>query len=204
MSSTEVPIGKLELRWPEVAVRLAAKIPGLHFDSGASADQTIDEFVIRQVLREVLIDSLSNNFVTFKEVSYPSGGSRIDLTVGPRGRRSIIAIELKGNASSVDGLKHDWGKMLELSEEYKLSIFAGMAPKNKYQYLEKELRELSYPLKNGFSAHKLVQQSFSFSISQSVGASSAALNEFIAFAWIWSIGVDSKSLPKIEYALFQV
>jgi len=110
------PSARLELKWRHVATRLAAKVMAVHFEAGADASHVIDEFVIRQALREVLIDLLSTSFVSTKEASYPNSRRRMDLTVGPCNASIDFAIELKGTGASIDATKGSLEKNVAIYE----------------------------------------------------------------------------------------
>lgn len=191
-------VGKIELKWVDVATMLAARIPSIYLESAASFNQTLDEFVLRQVLREILVDCVSNNFVTMKEVKYENSLNRIDLTIGTAEHNHLFSVELKSNAATKDQIKSDWQKLIKWQGDNKLSLYAGLVSLEEYEKLEKDFDFKSLKVDGEFEVHKLAKKAMYFSSSQSNSD-----KEYVSFAWIWTVGIGVASLPKFDYFLIK-
>lgn len=135
----------------------------IHFDAGADDDHVIDEFVIRQALREVLIDLLSTAFVSTKEVPYPHSRHRMDLTIGPINSPVDFAIELKGARASVEELTSDWKKMLSFASGHRISIMAGIVSASRFERLSAALKAINPDLGREGVAEKVADDFLSLS-----------------------------------------
>lgn len=189
-------IGRIELHWQKLANRLAAQLPSIHFDGGSDFTQTTDEFLIRQLLREIVIDTLSSSFVVKKETKYPDSKERLDLQVGAKNAPNSIAFEIKGDSATIDSIKSDWAKLLRDDEsDFRMSVFAGVCSKEKYQVFVEAFSSEKYKVFSGEYAHTMAEPAFNFAVEKQRGIK----KEFVAFTWIWSVGKDAKSLPRIQF-----
>lgn len=198
MSFQESSVGKLELKWVDVATMLTARIPSLHFETGASFEQTLDEFVLRQALREILIDCVSNNFVTTKEVRYEGSLNRIDLTIGTPDFNHLFSIELKSNSATLNQIRDDWKKLNKWNGNNKLSLYSGLVSLEEYRKLECDFNFKKIQLDDDTTVYKLAKKAIYFSNSQEQNE-----GEYVAFTWIWTVGVEVASLPKFEFLLLR-
>lgn len=191
-------IGKIELNWQRVAYRLSAKVPTLYFDAGARFNDATDEFLVRQLLREILIDTLSESFVTLKEQPYPNARKRIDLTLGPPKEAHDTAIEIKSDGATPGQIKEDWSKLLKCAHPIRLSIFSGVVEQPRHTALEKEFSRKLFTIEENSSVHEIACPAFRFTIDELQGKEK---KDLVAFCWIWSIGKDARSLPKIDFPI---
>ncbi|MGY4493770.1 hypothetical protein [Pseudomonas sp. TE3610] len=197
------PLAKLELKWRKVATRLAAKVMAVHFDSGADDDHVVDEFVIRQALREVLIDLLSTSFISAKEKRYPNSRRRMDLTVGPVNCPIDFAIELKGTGASVEQLAEDWNKMLLFNDATRISILAGIVSTARFNYLTAALGRMNFDLGGGGTVHQIAHDFFRLS-SDTLALRPADKITQVSVVYIWHISNDASPLPVVGYHLLPV
>lgn len=198
MNSKNNVIGRLELKWVDVATLLAAKLPSLYYESGASFDESLDEFVLRQTLREVLINCVSRNFVTTKEVQYEGSMNRIDLTIGTSEYNHLFCVELKSNAGKIKDLVDDWNKLRDWKGENKLSIYGGVISAKLFRQIESELDFKSLSLEGAWSVHKIAKKFMTFS-----SLIDGEEEELVAYTWIWSVGKQVSTLPKFEFTLIR-
>lgn len=181
----------MQIIWPQVALRMAAKQVAAHLDAGATVDQLVDEFVIRQLLRDVLVDFLSTAFVNKKESMYPDNTRRLDLLIGLPTQRAHLAVEIKSDPDNVAGVQSDWEKILAADAPYKMVIFSGIASASEYAKLAKSFKKKSHKLSDGSFAHEVTRQKMSFD--------DAGMTKRESFVWMWAVGPNG--LPLIEFKI---
>ncbi len=181
----------MQILWPQVALRMAAKQVAAHLDAGATVDQLVDEFLIRQLLRDVLVDFLSTTFVNRKESMYPDKSRRLDLLVGLPTQLAHLAVEIKSDPNNTAGVQSDWEKICAADAPYKLVIFSGIASASEYAALKKSFSKKNHKLSDGSFAHEVTRQNMHFH--------DTGMAKRVSFVWMWSIGPNR--LPSIEFRI---
>jgi hypothetical protein len=179
----------LRVLWPAVALRLAAKQVAAHLDSGASVRQPLDEFVVRQMLREILTDYLSTLFVQIKEAAYPDGSRRLDLSIGLPSIPAHIAIEIKSDPNNLNGVHHDLMKIKDAAPPYKMMLFAGVGSHSEVKRLRSKLSRTKYSIGPGVDVTEVNRQFMEFRDVND--------EKSVSFVWIWRVG--PRELPPLEF-----
>jgi hypothetical protein len=190
---------QLVLNWAHVAVRLATRLPAIYMEAGASADQTTDEFVIRQALREIIIDALSISFVTTKEVRYDNHDKYLDLTISLLEDGKSIAIELKGDSADTAKVQADWGKLKKLKDKKRISIYAGVKKPAELALLKTALTCNDDKTMPGYSyVRQLTRQFLPFSFQRTHDDDSNTSLE--AFVYVWTVDTKTSDV-ELNYVL---
>jgi hypothetical protein len=195
-------IGTLALNWTTLVRDVAFSIAGQFIRSGAPKNEHMDEFLIRQAMREGLIQHLSRSIVTMKEVPYSvdhgqqQSSRRLDLTVGFPGNTRDIAIEIKSTRPDLPEIQADWEKLSEEKANIRLSLVGGVtSDEGKIKKLD---AESLYEIQSTASKARLLQRAIKVPLETESGASKS-----IAFAMLWAIGKTHKELnPNIGYSIY--
>lgn len=196
---TDIAIGTLELKWPDLVRDVAFNIASQFINGGAPESEHMDEFLIRQALREALVRHLSTSIVTMKEARYEAdkgseSSRRLDLTVGFPKRQREVAIEIKNTRAKKDEIKDDWIKISSEPASIKLSLVGGVTQDaRKIDDLEK----FKLTGKNGEASARLIHHPIRVPFK-----THSDKKESIAFAMLWAIGkTDDELNPKIGYTV---
>jgi hypothetical protein len=173
----------LDLQWPQFAVLVASEMQSSFVKGAGEHDEWMDEFVVRQVLRDGFARLGLGLEVQEKEPHYQNSKKRYDLRLG-KNLPLDIALEIKSDPFNVQGVKDDWEKICNAAQKYRLVIFAGVTQEENLKNLKKSFSKKDGKLTNGVNVHEVTMQDTLFGTSE---------NRHAAFIWIWSVG---ESLPR--------